>query len=283
LTLISDAKLGRDCSDIRFTDSGGISLLNYNISNCNSENTKIWVNITIPANSNKTIYLYYGNPSASSLSDFSLITPRYIGTEFYSTCLSDANFRIVSYDDNNVITIYRSDTWSLVASTTLNRFGTYSYYCNSNNPFFINSTKPISVIYDNTPLSYDSDDDFTSVYTDKFWVRVPRHLWICSYDNNNFIRIQDNTLNNVWSGTLNEGECWYSLSLSAKFYYINATYPVTVQFGLEDNDIYGIVYGKTFPNGTQVYYFYSYGYTIVSSLYTNTNVRIENLQTGVGN
>jgi hypothetical protein len=65
LTLISDAKLRRDCSDIRFTDSDGITLLNYNISNCNSESTKIWVNITIPTNSNKTIYLYYGNPSAN--------------------------------------------------------------------------------------------------------------------------------------------------------------------------------------------------------------------------
>ena len=64
-TLISNAKLRRDCSDIRFTDSDGISLLNYNIRNCNSENTKIWINITIPASSNKTIYLYYGNPNAN--------------------------------------------------------------------------------------------------------------------------------------------------------------------------------------------------------------------------
>jgi hypothetical protein len=196
--------------------------------------------------------------------------------------LSDANFRIASYDDGNTITIYISDTWSLVASTTLNKFGTYSYYCNSNYPFFINSTKPISVTYDTIAPSHSSDDDFTSVYTDKIWIRIPRHLWICSYDNN-FIRIQDYSLSNVWSGTLNEGECWFSGNLAAGFYYINATYPLTAQFGLEDNDIYGIVRGKTFPNGTQVYYFYSYGYTIVSSLYTNTNVKIENLQTGAGN
>jgi len=246
--------------------------------------TKIWVKVPfIPASTTKTIYLYYGNPSATSLNDFSLTTSSYIGREFYSTCLSDANFRIVSYDDGNTITIYRSDTWSLVASTTLNKFGNYSYYCNSNYPFFINSTKPISVTYDTIAPSSDSDDDFTSVYADKIWVRIPRHLWICSYDNNNFIRVQNSSLSDVWSGTLNEGECWFSGALTAGFYYINATYPITAQFGLEDNDIYGIVHGRKFPNGTQVYYFYSYGYTIVSSLYPNTIVKMENLQTGAGN
>jgi len=287
-TLISDGKMRTDCGDIRFSypnpDETEIEIPYWIEGGCNSANTKIWVKVPlIPANSNTTIYVYYGNPNATSLSDFSLTTPNYIGREFYSTCLSDAYLRIASYEDSNTITIYRSDTWSLVAGITLNRFGNYSYYCNSGFPFFINSTKPISVTYDNIAPSYDSDDDFTSVYTDKIFVRIPRHLWICSYDNNNFIRVQNSNLNNVWSGTLNEGGCWFSGNLGADFYYINATYPITAQFGLEEDSIYGIVYGRTFPNGTQIYYFYSYGYTIVSSLYPNTSVRIENLQTAMGN
>jgi len=95
LTLISDAKLRRDCSDIRFTDSDGITLLNYNISNCNSENTKIWVNVTIPANSNKTIYLYYGNPNANFPVYYNIThTPQTsISIVFPKAWLSDFQYR----------------------------------------------------------------------------------------------------------------------------------------------------------------------------------------------
>jgi hypothetical protein len=60
-----------DCGDIRFTDSDGTTLLNYWIEGlCNSQNTRIWVKVNISASSTKTIYLYYGNPSANSLSNF---------------------------------------------------------------------------------------------------------------------------------------------------------------------------------------------------------------------
>jgi hypothetical protein len=60
-----------DCGDIRFTDSDGITLLNYWIEGpINSSNTRIWVKVpNIPANSIKKIYLYYGNPDATSLSN----------------------------------------------------------------------------------------------------------------------------------------------------------------------------------------------------------------------
>ncbi|MEM5766348.1 MAG: DUF2341 domain-containing protein [Candidatus Aenigmatarchaeota archaeon] len=70
-SLISAGKMRSDCGDVRFTDSDGVTLLNYWIeSGCNSANTKIWVKVpSIPANLNKTIYLYYGNPSASSASN----------------------------------------------------------------------------------------------------------------------------------------------------------------------------------------------------------------------
>jgi len=70
-TLISAGKMRSDCGDIRFTDSDGTTLLNYWIeSGCNSANTKIWVKVpNIPASSTKTIYVYYGNPSATSLSN----------------------------------------------------------------------------------------------------------------------------------------------------------------------------------------------------------------------
>ncbi|MEM0324784.1 MAG: DUF2341 domain-containing protein, partial [Candidatus Aenigmatarchaeota archaeon] len=71
-SLISQGKMRNDCGDIRFTDSDGKTLLNYWIepNNCNTENTRIWVKVPyIPASSTKTIYLYYGNPEATSLSN----------------------------------------------------------------------------------------------------------------------------------------------------------------------------------------------------------------------
>ncbi|MEM1804726.1 MAG: DUF2341 domain-containing protein [Nanopusillaceae archaeon] len=73
--LISQGKMRSDCGDIRFTDSDGRTLLNYWIeSGCNTNNTRIWVKVpNIPARSNKTIYLYYGNPNATSLSNISSV------------------------------------------------------------------------------------------------------------------------------------------------------------------------------------------------------------------
>jgi hypothetical protein len=70
-SLISAGKMRSDCGDIRFTDSDGISLLNYWLeSGCNTQNTRIWVKVpSILARSTKTIYLYYGNSSATSLSN----------------------------------------------------------------------------------------------------------------------------------------------------------------------------------------------------------------------
>jgi len=69
-SLISDGKMKSDCSDIRFTDADDNQTLPYWIeSNCNTSQTKIWVKVpSIPTNGT-TIYMYYGNLSASSASD----------------------------------------------------------------------------------------------------------------------------------------------------------------------------------------------------------------------
>jgi hypothetical protein len=59
-SLILQRKLRADCSDIRFTDSDGTTLLPYWIEGpVNASNTKIWVKVPfIPANGTKTIYCY---------------------------------------------------------------------------------------------------------------------------------------------------------------------------------------------------------------------------------
>jgi hypothetical protein len=103
-----------DGGDIRFTDSDGVTLLNYWIeSGIGTNNTRIWVKVpSIPPSSKKTIYLYYGNPSATSLSngddtfdffdDFlgtSLDTTKWLlnrwyGTGSYSATVSNGYVRI---------------------------------------------------------------------------------------------------------------------------------------------------------------------------------------------
>jgi len=66
------SKANSDGSDIRFIDSDDTTKLNYWIEewDATAQEAKIWVNVTsIPASSTKTIYMYYGNPSASSESN----------------------------------------------------------------------------------------------------------------------------------------------------------------------------------------------------------------------
>ena len=65
-SLIETGKLAADCKDIRFTDSDKGTILSHWIEgSCNREDTKIWVKVpAISALSLKTIYFYYGNPTA---------------------------------------------------------------------------------------------------------------------------------------------------------------------------------------------------------------------------
>jgi hypothetical protein len=69
--LISQGKMRSDCGDIRVTDSSGNLLpIWIDPDTKNMWNTKIYVKVpSIPANSVVTIYLFYGNPDATDVSD----------------------------------------------------------------------------------------------------------------------------------------------------------------------------------------------------------------------
>lgn len=66
--LITNNKIQSDCDDLRITDING-KVLSYwmetGTSQCNSSTSKIWVKIPSIPTSGETIYLYYGNPSAT--------------------------------------------------------------------------------------------------------------------------------------------------------------------------------------------------------------------------
>lgn len=83
-SLVTAGKLQADCDDIRFVSSSG-QILDYSIvgNTCNTSETEIWVKIdSIPA-SNITIYLYYGNSSATGYQSeektFSYSTEKTVG------------------------------------------------------------------------------------------------------------------------------------------------------------------------------------------------------------
>ncbi|MCC5994254.1 MAG: DUF2341 domain-containing protein [Candidatus Aenigmarchaeota archaeon] len=77
-TLISQGKMRSDCGDIRFANSTDYLLSYWIESGCNTNNTRVWVKVpSIPASSSTTIYVYYGNPSATSLSNGTAVFIRF--------------------------------------------------------------------------------------------------------------------------------------------------------------------------------------------------------------
>jgi hypothetical protein len=70
-SLISAGKMRSDCGDLRVVDSDGRTQLPYWIepNTCNTASTKLWIKVPSIPQGSKTIYIYYGNPSATSQSD----------------------------------------------------------------------------------------------------------------------------------------------------------------------------------------------------------------------
>jgi len=70
-SLIAAGKMNSDCSDIRFRDNDSSTELGFWIEkDCNESNTSIYVKLNLSASEERTIYMYYGNPAASSASSF---------------------------------------------------------------------------------------------------------------------------------------------------------------------------------------------------------------------
>lgn len=69
-TVYISTKCESDYKDIRFTKSDGITLLDYWIESSSSSTASVWIKFdSIPATVGATFYIYYGNSSATSLSN----------------------------------------------------------------------------------------------------------------------------------------------------------------------------------------------------------------------
>ena len=127
-TLISEGKMNSDCSDMRFVDSDDVTSLSYWIeSGCNTANTIVWVKVpSIPASSNKTIYMYYGNPTATSESNgtavFDFFDDFSIDTTAQYTETADSGSGYFSWDSTNLRLKGYSSTAGVQAHYTHNTF-----------------------------------------------------------------------------------------------------------------------------------------------------------------
>ncbi len=65
--LVTATKLQSDCDDLRFVDTDDTTLLSYWIEGgCNTTSTQIWIRIPSVPGGGKTVYMYYGNVSATN-------------------------------------------------------------------------------------------------------------------------------------------------------------------------------------------------------------------------
>lgn len=95
-TLITAGKIQASLNDLRFTDING-ELISYWIEDSTNNSVDIWGIISSLPSGNSTIYLYYGNPSASDVSSSSNMT---IG----GTMAFIDGYRIHTFKDNGTLT-----------------------------------------------------------------------------------------------------------------------------------------------------------------------------------
>ena len=113
-SLIAAGKMRSDCSDLRAVDQANDELRFYvqespGIS-CGTTTTSVLVKAPyLNKEQDNIIYLYYGNPSATSASDsagvFNYSEPRIIGYVVSSAAAADGTFETVSFRDGNNISL----------------------------------------------------------------------------------------------------------------------------------------------------------------------------------
>ena len=132
-----DSDMNSDFSDLRFTDSDETSLVPHWIESYTpSTSATVWVNIpNIPASSTKTIYMYYGNPSATTTSDGddvfeffddfdSFDASRWTATGGYSVSSSQLTITTGSVYTDNIVAFQPG--FISEAKVKWNNFATYS-------------------------------------------------------------------------------------------------------------------------------------------------------------
>ncbi|MBN2101901.1 MAG: DUF2341 domain-containing protein, partial [Candidatus Aenigmarchaeota archaeon] len=139
--LIESGKMNSSCKDIRFADTSGTELPYYlEESNCNTNETNVWIKVPqITASGNTTIYLYFNNMEAESESNVTAVFTYDELQELYyeiNSRPSNDNLNISAYVNGTNVTI--STQSALIDIQEVVTFSSISQGA------IINSTGPIS-------------------------------------------------------------------------------------------------------------------------------------------
>ena len=96
ITVQYDMDMNRDFSDLRFVDESNNKLDYWIQYKKDGKFARVWVKVDLPAHSTKTIYMYYGNPSATSESN-----PNAFSFDFFDDFSTDPSSRWRVYRNSN--------------------------------------------------------------------------------------------------------------------------------------------------------------------------------------
>jgi len=105
------AHVASDGSDIRFTDSDGVTFIDFYIYHFDyaQQEAGIWVKVPLISTPTHTIFFYYGNQSATNASDivetFSYSEPRTVGYVVSNRIATSGNLKVLSLADGNTIDV----------------------------------------------------------------------------------------------------------------------------------------------------------------------------------
>lgn len=169
-SLISAGKMKSDCGDIAFTDNDAVTDISYWLeSGCNSASTKLWVKVPSIPSSSSTIYMYYGNPSATSSSN--IRTTFMLGDDFNDNSINTTLWSTAAWsglsvqENNNILNISGTTTgaWAgadLISKQTFNVPIIFEYKEYLNGTGGTTSTRRFvrSNIYANDSYRYEIDN-----------------------------------------------------------------------------------------------------------------------------
>jgi len=122
-SLIREGKLSLDCGNIRFIDSDGKTEIPYWMEGeCGSPyaKTRFWLRIPeIPANSEKSIYFYYGNENKRSTSNFDEVFKT--NNNLIAWYFFNESFEPYKYYGNNIFIFWELENRTPVTDLSLNK------------------------------------------------------------------------------------------------------------------------------------------------------------------
>ncbi len=223
--------------------------------------------LSFAPNETKILILKYGKDVIPNKTQI-LYKPNFSGTYFVG--IGSGKLYIASLADDNNISV-KSNNGNVLFSGVLNKKEFKAISLSRDEVFTIQSKKPVFAEVSSLKANClkNSSDDVSSVYGTYFLLFIPREVVVSSYASTK-LTIKSLSGNNIYSGTLPPRGQYKNFSLRPGLYEISTNYPVTVQFGCEDDNIYSINYGAS-----NEFKGVSYGNVVCSALFPNTKVQIK--------